>query len=114
LAVFDNALGEMTEPDRIEKTRQAIAVLDADGEPAAIAGWWDEGHGRDEIGVDVRRDARGRGLGKLAVSAATQQILDADRTPFYSCGATNVRSHRNALSCGFLPVFTIGLVRRVE
>ena len=110
--VFDNALGEMTEPDRIEKTRHAIAVMDAKGEPAAIAGWWDEGHGRDEIGVDVRRDARGLGLGKLAVTAATHRIMEAGRTPFYSCGATNVRSHRNALACGFLPVFTIGMLRR--
>ena len=110
-AVFDNALGEMTEPDRIEKTRQAVAVLDAEGAPAAIAGWWDEGQGRDEIGVDVRRDARGIGLAKLVVTAATHRILETGRTPFYSCGATNVRSHRNALSCGFLPVFTIGMVR---
>jgi hypothetical protein len=108
--VFDNALGEPGELDRVEKTARAFAVLDSAGEPAAVAGWWADGHGREEIGVDVRRDSRGIGLAKLVVIAATRQIVETGGTPFYSCGATNVRSHRNALSCGFLPVFLIGYV----
>ena len=108
--VFDNALGEPAELDRVEKTTRAFAMLDSAGAPAAVAGWWDDGHGRDEIGVDVRRDSRGLGLAKVVVIAATHSILESGGTPFYSCGATNVRSHRNALACGFLPVFLIGYV----
>jgi hypothetical protein len=107
---FDNSLGEPGELDRVEKTKLALAILDSASQPAAVAGWWDDGHGRDEIGVDVRRESRGLGLGKLVVIAATHAILAAGGTPFYSCGASNIRSHRNALSCGFLPVFLAGYI----
>jgi RimJ/RimL family protein N-acetyltransferase len=104
--VFDNALGEADEQERFERTRTAFAVLDANDEPLAIAGVWDCGWGREEVGVDVRRDARGQGLAKAVVTAATHSILEAGRVPYYSCGATNVRSHNNAIACGFRPVFT--------
>ena len=109
--VFDNALGAPEEADRIALTLNAVAAIGEDGEPAAVAGWWDDGHGYQEIGVDVRRDARGLGLGKLVTIAATRHIVEAGQTPFYVCGITNIRSHRNALACGFLPVYVIGLVR---
>ncbi len=108
--VFDNALGESEELDRVEKTARGFAVFDSAGEPAAVAGWWDDGHGREEIGVDVRRESRGMGLAKAVVIAATHAIVEGGGVPFYSCGATNVRSQRNALSCGFLPVFLIGSI----
>jgi|GEM_PF-1668982 len=108
--VFDNALGAPNESDRIEKTLRGFAALDSAGEPAAVAGWWSDGHGREEIGVDVRREARGSGLAKLVVIAATHAIIDAGGSPFYSCGVTNIRSHRNALACGFLPAFLTGSV----
>jgi Acetyltransferase (GNAT) family len=107
---FDNALGEPDETDRFEKTRTAFAVLDIEGEPAAVAAVWDHGHGREEIGVDVRRNARGLGLAKVVVHAATEDVLRGGRIPFYSCGATNIRSHRNALACGFLPLYATAIV----
>ncbi|MEO9255519.1 MAG: hypothetical protein ABI305_08270 [Tepidiformaceae bacterium] len=110
LNVFANGLGEPDEVDRFEKTRTAFAVLAPDGEPAAVSAVWDVGHGREEIGVDVRRESRGMGLAKPVVIAATHAIVQAGNVPFYSCGATNVRSHRNALACGFLPLFTLGTV----
>ena len=56
--------------------------------------------------MDVRRDARGQGLAKVVVTAAIRSILEAGHVPYYSCGATNVRSHNNAIACGFRPVFT--------
>ncbi len=108
--VFDNALGETDEVERVEMTIRGFAVLDSAGEPAAVAAWWEDGHGREEIGIDVRRDSRGMGLAKVVVIAATRALIEADGTPFYACGATNIRSHRNALACGFLPVFLIGYV----
>ena len=108
LKFFENAIGEPDEVDRIEKTLTAFVAVDASGEPAAAVGIWDEGRGRDEIGVDVRREMRGLGLARPLVIAATRAILDSGRVPFYSCGATNVRSHNNAIACGFRPVFTLG------
>jgi hypothetical protein len=108
---FNNALAAPDDTVQIARIRDAVAVLDPAGEPVALAGWWDDGHGYREIGVDVRRDARGMGLGRLVTIAATHQIIEASQTPFYSCRITNIRSHRNALACGFLPVHVIGLVR---
>jgi GNAT superfamily N-acetyltransferase len=106
---FDNALAEPDEP-RIAAFRTAFALLDGAGFPAAVAGIWDEGHGIDEIGVDVRRDARGGGLAKAVVNQATRDILDRGRAPIYTCGATNVRSHNNAIACGFRPLWTAGRI----
>jgi len=108
--VFDNAIGEPHETSRIERTQRGFAVVDDGGDPLGVAGMWDEGETRDEIGVDVRRDARGFGLAKALTIAATNDILARGRVPFYSCGATNIRSHRNALACGFEPLFLMGMV----
>ena len=79
-------------------------------EPLAVAGVCDYGWGRDEVGVDVRRDARGQGFAKVVVTAAVHSILKAGRVPYYSCGATNVRSHNNAIACGFRPAFARAFV----
>ena len=108
--VFDNALGEPHETHRIERTLHGFAIVDDGSDPLGVAGTWGEGPIRDEIGVDVRRDARGLGLAKALVGAAIEDILERGRVPFYSCGATNIRSHRNALACGFEPVFLMGMV----
>ena len=107
--VFDNALGEPGET-HVPSILHGFAAVDGTGEPLAVAGIWRQGTRRDEIGVDVRRDARGMGLARVVVIRATQDILGRGRVPYYSIGATNVRSHRNALSCGFLPVYMRGIV----
>lgn len=108
--VFDNALGEPTETSRIERTLRGFAVVDDGGQPLGVAGMWNEGETRDEIGVDVRREARGFGLARALTIAATNDIIERGRVPFYSCGATNIRSHRNALACGFEPLFLMAMV----
>ncbi len=110
--VFENSLGDPDEPERLEKTLAGFAVIGPWGEAVALAGVWDEGHGRYEIGLDVRRAVRGLGLAAPAVAAATRWILAQGRTPIYTCGATNVRSHRVALACGYRPLWTLGSVRR--
>ncbi len=109
-SVFDNAIGEPDETRLIERLVAGMAVLDGTDEPVAVAGWWDDFHGYRELGVDVQRDSRGLGLGKLVTVAATHAIVGAGETPYYSCGSTNIRSHRNAIACGFLPVYVIGMV----
>lgn len=103
--VFDNALGEAEDKERFGRTRTAFAVLTANDEPLAIAGVCNYGWGREEVGVDVRREVRGHGLAKVVVIAAIRSILDTGHLPYYSCGATNVRSHNNAIACGFRPAF---------
>lgn len=112
MQAFENTLGDPDEPERLAAALGGFAVFGPWGDPVALAGAWDEGKGQYEIGVDVRRQVRGLGLAQPAVAAMTRWILDQGKTPIYTCGATNVRSHRIALACGYRPLWTLGMVWR--
>jgi RimJ/RimL family protein N-acetyltransferase len=99
---FHNALGELDDPAD-QDFRYGLAIMDGE-HPAAVAGAWDDSDGLKEIGVDVARDYRGRGLGVAVVTNLARLIADHGDIPTYYCSPTNVRSHRNALACGFTPV----------
>lgn len=103
LGEFHNALGDVTEVDDSAGFHFALAIMDGDV-PAAVAGAWDDQPGLVEIGVDVARAYRGRGLGEVVVTNIARHITDQGNIPTYYCAPTNVRSHRNALGSGFLPV----------
>ena len=104
--VFDNSLGELGEVYPEEYWRFGVALVGADGEPMAVAGAYDDGLELLEIGVDVHRDHRGKGLGAAVVATLSRTIHADGLTATYFCAASNVRSHRNALACGFVPVRT--------
>lgn len=99
---FHNSLGELDPPEN-EGFKFAVALMDGDT-IAAVAGAWDDSPGFAEIGVDVARAYRGRGLGEVVVTQLAAEIASRGEVPTYYCAPTNVRSHRNALGCGFLPV----------
>lgn len=99
---FHNALGELDEPSDQEDFKLGFALMDGDT-IAAVAGGWDDTEGLTEIGVDVGRDYRGRGLAPVVVSNFAKIIADRGEVPTYYCAPTNVRSHRNAIACGFTP-----------
>ena len=99
---FHNALGELDDDDG-DDFRYGLAIMDGD-RPAAVAGGWDDGEGLIEIGVDVSRDYRGRGLGEVVVTNLAAHIAERGAVPTYYCAPTNVRSHRNAIGSGFVPV----------
>jgi hypothetical protein len=107
--LFTNALGLPEQAHRTFRNQFAAVLMDDEGEPAAIAGAYDTA-GLLEIGVDVRREHRGRGVAAVTVSAVAGKILERGATPFYECAVTNIRSQRTALSCGFVPVCTTALV----
>ncbi len=99
---FHNALGELDPPEE-EGFFYGLALMDGD-KPAAVAGAWDDSEGLKEIGVDVGRDYRGRGLAPVVVTQLARLIADRGDIPSYYCAPTNVRSHRNAIASGFTPV----------
>lgn len=99
---FHNSLGEPEEPDD-GGFRYGLALMDGEV-PAAVAGGWDDCEGLTEIGVDVARPYRGQGLGVAVVSRLASAIAERGEVPTYYCAPTNIRSHRNALACGFVPV----------
>ena len=110
--VFDNSLGEPGEVFPEEYWRFGVALVDARGEPMAVAGVYDDGPDLLEIGVDVTREQRGKGLGLAVVSTMSRMIHAQGLSATYYCAAANVRSHRTALACGFVPVRTATGVRR--
>ena len=102
---FENGVGVAGTDGREFRNRFALALYDAQGEPAAVAGAFDT-YGMLEIGVDVARGHRGLGLGRLVVSAMAREIMRRDEVPFYGCGTTNLRSHLTAEACGFRAVLS--------
>lgn len=111
-AEFDNALGTPGNAYVDSIWRFGVAIFDGET-PAAVAGGYDDGDGLIEIGVDVARNYRGRSLGLAVVRAMASEIDRGDAIATYYCAPTNVRSHRTALACGFVPVVSGAGVGRV-
>ena len=105
---FENGVGEPNHAGRALRNQYAIALFER-GCPVAIAGVFLT-TGSHEIGVDVLRAHRARGLGKLVVALAAREIASRGETPVYFCAATNIRSQRTALTTGFIPVCSIAAV----
>ena len=110
--MFANALGEPGDVHPDEFWQFGVAFRDAEGVPMAVAGAYDDGPELLEIGVDVHRDHRGKALGVAVVSAISRIIHGRELTATYFCAAANVRSHRTALACGFVPVRTHAGIRK--
>jgi len=111
--VFDNSLGEFGEAFPEEFWRFGVALAGSDGETMAVAGAYDDGEELLEIGVDVHHDHRGKGLGLAVVSTLSRVIHEQGLSATYFCSASNVRSHRTALACGFVPVRTHTGIRQL-
>ena len=60
-----------------------------------------------EVGMDVQRDTRGRGLGRAVVAAAAQWILDHERLVLATVGPFNIPSTRTLRSVGLQHQFTV-------
>ena len=112
---FHNSLGDADEDDWYVRLANAFVITDESGEPVAATAVGDDGNGRMEIGLDVRRQWRGLGLARPVVHAASRWVLDQGQVPYYTCGAANIRSHLVAESCGYRPLWSIsGIARIVE
>lgn len=58
-----------------------------------------------QIGVDVRPQSRGRGLGRFLVMNLTREVLARENLPCYSTWTGNLYSKRLALSAGYFPAW---------
>jgi predicted GNAT family acetyltransferase len=54
-----------------------------------------------EVYVQVHESVRRRGLGKSVVSAVSQSVIDARRTPLYVAREDSIASHRLAERLGY-------------
>ncbi|MBP3656607.1 MAG: GNAT family N-acetyltransferase [Clostridia bacterium] len=80
--------------------------LSVGGEIVAMAGASRDSARMRQIGVDVRPDMRGRGLGSLVVSLLRNEIERRGYLPFYGTSMSHAASQRTALRAGFAPAWT--------
>ena len=79
------------------------AVATRRGETAGVVAASADSDTLWQIGIDVRSDHRGNGLGAALTSRAARAILDQDRTPYYKTRIENIASRRTAQLSGFFP-----------
>ena len=58
-----------------------------------------------QIGVDVLPEYRRNGIASAITSKLALEILARDKVPFYCTAWSNIRSVRNAVKCGLIPVW---------
>ncbi len=72
---------------------------------AALAGASLDGKYVHQIGIDVLREYRGRGLSPLLVTILKQKIIEDGSLPFYGTAESHAISRSTAIKSGFLPAF---------
>ena len=59
-----------------------------------------------EVGIDVKKEYRGKKLASLLVHNLTVAILEQNKIPFYSASVTNIASQAVAIRSGYMPLWT--------
>lgn len=59
-----------------------------------------------EVGIDVRKEYRGKKLAALLVHNLTVEIMKQGKIPFYSASVTNIASQAVAIRSGYMPLWT--------
>ena len=85
-----------------------------DGEIVAMAGASRDSQRMWQIGVDVRPDMRGRGLGSMVVSLLKNEVTRRGFLPFYGTSMSHIASQRTALRAGFAPAWTELYATRIK
>ena len=76
------------------------------GEIVAMAGASRDSARMRQIGVDVRPDMRGQGLGSMVVTLMRNEIERRGFLPFYGTAMSHIASQKTALRAGFAPAWT--------
>ena len=58
-----------------------------------------------QIGIDVLPEYRRQGIAAALTSRLTEEILSLGKVPFYCAAWSNIRSVRNAITCGYRPAW---------
>ncbi len=99
---FPNAICQPKDPGRPD-TLAVAAVIG--GETAGLAGCSADTETMWQIGVDVGKKYRGRGVGAMLVGLLKDESLRRGRLPFYGTSLSNLHSWNIALNCGFFPAW---------
>ena len=82
------------------------AVAIRNGAVVGLATATEDSDALQQIGIDVQREHRGRGLGRALTSRVAHEVLRRGRVPYYGADADNIASLRTAQSAGFYPCWT--------
>ncbi len=83
----------------------AVAALDEQGTPIAMAGASRDGARLWQIGIRVLPEWRGQGLGVNLTALLKDELLRRDIVPFYSTAESHILSQNVGLSAGFRPAW---------
>lgn len=99
---FPNAFCETFKPE----TPDVLAVgAVMGGEIVGMAGCSADSKSMWQIGIDIRKEYRRRGIGKTLVSLLRDEIFKRGAIPFYGTSLSNIASQNVAASCGFYPAW---------
>lgn len=100
---FDNSLSF----DEDGNTSTCIALYaKKDNDIIALAGASYVNNELREVGIDVKKEFRGKKLASLLVHNLTVEILKQGKIPFYSVSVTNIASQAVAIRSGYMPLWT--------
>lgn len=83
----------------------AVAALDHQGNPVAMAGASRDGQRMWQIGIRVLPSHQGKGLGVNLTALLKDELLRRGILPFYSTAESHILSQNVGLSAGFRPAF---------
>lgn len=99
---YPNALCEQFIPERPD----ILAVAAMNGtEIMGMAGCSADTPLLWQIGIDVREEYQGRGIGTQLVFLLKEEIIARGKMPYYGSSLSNIHSWRIALNCGFRPAW---------
>ncbi|SDF17832.1 hypothetical protein SPACI_038720 [Sporomusa acidovorans DSM 3132] len=58
-----------------------------------------------QIGIDVEKNYRGRGVGTYLVTLLKNEIINRGKLPFYGTSLSNLHSWNIAINSGFIPAW---------
>lgn len=97
---FDEAFAfDGSHPDML-----GVAALDGD-EIIGMAGASCDGETMWQIGINVVKEHRGKGIGTNLVSLLKSEVLRRGKVPFYGTVESNIYSQNIAIKAGFYPVW---------
>jgi len=99
---FPNALCPDFNPERPDMI--AVTAVEND-EIIGMAGCSADSPVMWQIGIDIDKKHRGKGLGTKLVLLLKNEILARGMIPYYGTSLSNIHSWKIALNCGFSPVW---------
>ena len=88
------------------ENRPDVLILTAldKNEIIAMAGCTVEGENLWQIGIDVKEDYKGKGIGTYLVRAMKEEVIKRGHIPIYSTSVGNMYSWNTGIKCGFYPI----------